>query len=615
MRCLIQNLKLKIMKPSRSQITIASVLCVAATALPLVPVWVAQHARPASRYPDSAGGAWALKRTIAVDLRDHTTDAQVQDLDARYHLDLEPNSAQSQGDKLMRATLAAGQDEAGLLAQLRRDPQVEAAEPEIAFSLPEQGKTAVAIADNHAAKAAASSGPLAFLSRRFVPNDPRYGEQWNFQMVGAEAAWKRTRGKGIVVAVIDTGVAATSSARGTRARDFDQTSFVPGYDFVHGDDNPFDDNGHGTHVAGTIAESTNNKEGVAGLAFEASIMPLKVLSAEGFGSSSDVADAIRFAADHGANVINMSLGSYFPSEVVHDAVRYAAKKRVVIVCAAGNGFGEDVGYPAAFPECIAVSSVGPDRQMAFYSSYGKEVTLAAPGGDMMNGEAGGILQNTILTPSEGSERGHGDNYYFFQGTSMATPHVAAVAALLMAQGERDPARVRDLLARSSMRGGSRLQYGAGILSADRATAREANQLHLALLKSLVFLLLAGGVLLVPASPLPWRLGFMGALWLGVFGPDCATALAGADTTWNLLGFSALVPFLLFWEWEDGPASQFVGVLAAGVAACLAWNLLCGSTPFTPTTFGLSALPWTLANIIACVALARLAWQRGKRKLG
>ena len=600
------------MKP---QTTIISVLLVAATALPLIPVWMAQHARPASRYPDwPDGAAKSLRRTIAVDLRDHTTDAQVQDLDARYHLDLESNSTQSQRDKLMRATLAAGQDEDNLLDALRRDPAIEAAEPEIAFSLPESGKITEAIADTHPAKPA-STGPLGFLSRRFVPNDPRYGEQWNFQMVGAEAAWKRTKGKGIVVAVIDTGVAATSSERGNRARDFDQTNFVPGYDFVHGDDNPFDDNGHGTHVAGTIAESTNNGEGVAGLAFEAKIMPLKVLSAEGYGSSSDVADAIRYAADHGANVINMSLGSYFPSEVVEDAVRYAAKKRVVIVCAAGNGFGEGVGYPAAFPQCIAVSSVGPDRQMAFYSSYGKEVTLAAPGGDMMAGEAGGILQNTILTPSEGGGRGNGDDYYFFQGTSMATPHVAAVAALLMAQGERDPARVRDLLALSSMPAGARLKYGAGILSADRATARAASQRHLALLKSLIFLLLAGGVLLVPASPLPWRLGFMGALWLGVFGPDCVTAAAGADTPWNLLGFSALIPFLLFWEWEEGPASQLVGVLAAGVAGCLAWNMLCGSTPFTPTTFGLSALPWTIANFVACVALARLAWRRGKRKLG
>ena len=203
------------------------------------------------------------------------------------------------------------------------------------------------------------------------PNDPLYEKQWNFRMIDTEGAWERTRGKGAVVAVIDTGV--------TQARDFKQTKFTVGYDFVNKKVNADDDHGHGTHVAGTIAESTNNNEGVAGIAFEATIMPLKVLSAEGGGTSGDIADAIRFAADKGANIINMSLGSMYPSDVIHEACKYARKKGVTIVCAAGNSFREGVGYPAAFPECIAVSSVGPSGNLSKFSSWGKQVAIARTG--------------------------------------------------------------------------------------------------------------------------------------------------------------------------------------------------------------------------------------------
>ncbi|MBC7808069.1 MAG: S8 family serine peptidase, partial [Akkermansiaceae bacterium] len=155
------------------------------------------------------------------------------------------------------------------------------------------------------------------------PNDPMYDQQWNFKMVGAEDAWKKTRGKGAVVAVIDTGVAAESTKKGKQCKDFNTTTFVKGYDFVNKDSDPFDDHGHGTHVAGTIAESTNNNEGVAGLAYESTIMPIKVLAANGSGYSSDIADAIRYAADNGANVINMSLGSNQPSSVIQKACQYA----------------------------------------------------------------------------------------------------------------------------------------------------------------------------------------------------------------------------------------------------------------------------------------------------
>src|SRR5262249_1184696 len=150
-------------------------------------------------------------------------------------------------------------------------------------------------------------------------------------------------GRNVVVAVIDTGVAFEKDSKCYRAKDFAETKFVKGYDFINNDEHPNDDNGHGTHVAGTIAESTNKGEGVAGLAPEAKMMALKVLSAGGFGNAADIADAIRFAADHGAQVINMSLGSPFPSAIIHSACVYAHKKGCTIVAAAGNGGSEGVG--------------------------------------------------------------------------------------------------------------------------------------------------------------------------------------------------------------------------------------------------------------------------------
>ena len=252
-------------------------------------------------------------------------------------------------------------------------------------------------------------------------------------MVKAEEAWEVTKGKGVVVAVIDTGVAYATSKKGTIARDFKETKFVKGLRFVNKDDNPYDDQGHGTHVAGTIAESTNNNEGVAGLAFEATIMPIKVLSARGGGTSADIGEGIRWAADHGAKIINMSLGGPYPDKIMGSACEYAYKKGVTIVCAAGNSGKEGVGYPGGFPECIAVSSVGPTGKLSFYSSWGKQVAIAAPGGDSeVGGPADGkILQNTVYQGK--------DDYYAFQGTSMASPHVAAVAALIEVTGGERPA--------------------------------------------------------------------------------------------------------------------------------------------------------------------------------
>jgi len=411
--------------------------------------------------------ASAQSSPLIVDVADKASKAEIAQLQAKIGGRWKPNSVVSSSNHVYQVFLSAA-EHVKALAALKTATNIDAYDNEHTYQL-DPDFLPLNLRQN--GKVANSVSPTST-----SPNDPRYAEQWNFQMVGAEAAWKRSRGTGVVVAVIDTGVSGTSSGKGQACRDFGSTTFTAGYDFVNRDTDPYDDHGHGTHVAGTIAEATNNSEGVAGLAYGATIMPLKVLSASGSGTSADIADAIRWAADKGANVINMSLGSPFPDAVIRSACTYASKKGVVIVAAAGNSGKQGVGYPAAYSECIAVSSVGPSGKLAGYSSWGKQVALAAPGGDIGGysdrDESAGILQNTNLPVEYG---GQGDGYYAFQGTSMASPHVAAAAALVMAQGIKDPAKVRKALTESAAKvtGGDVKKYGAGILNVDNATALAA----------------------------------------------------------------------------------------------------------------------------------------------
>ncbi len=606
-------------KRTRLTIIALGVLAVAATAIPMLPVWLSHPERPAPQVgkafrapdsvPSSAAPSSSQSQTLVIDLRDDATPDAIRALEARLGLVLTPNSIHAGSGKLMRAPVPAGRDAQTLLQSLRDDPLVESAETSVIFSTPERGLKSGP--ERSATPRVKPSTKPRRDRHSFMPNDPRYGEQWNLRMIGVPLAWQRSRGRGAIVAVIDTGVAARDSRRGKRGRDFAQTRFVRGYDFVNDDNDPYDDHGHGTHVAGTVAESTDNGEGVAGIAFEATVMPLKVLSAEGWGRSEDIADAVRFAADHGANVINMSLGSAYPSDVTRLAVRYAARKGVLVVCAAGNGFGEGVGYPAAFPECVAVSSVGPSGEMAFYSSYGNEVALAAPGGDMSGGPDDGVLQNTVFPVEQG---GAGDDYYHFQGTSMACPHVAGVAALLVAQGVRDPARLRDFLLRSATPREPRLRYGAGVLQADAATAMAAARGRERGAKKWLFVLLALAILVVPRRiPFGLRLALISALWSGYFGPDVAEAMMGANSPWNLISFSALLPFMAFWEWEEGSGSKLVAAFSLGVALCLGWGLMTGAAPFTVSAFGKAPQLWTAANTGAALLLAVVAWHRGNAR--
>lgn len=291
-----------------------------------------------------------------------------------------------------------------------------------------------------------------------VPNDPEYGKQWNMRSINVESAWDETHGNGVTVAVIDTGI--------SQVPDLNESKLVAGYDFVNDREDATDDNGHGTHVAGTIAQSTNNNFGVAGIAYEATLMPLKVLSQSGGGTVADIAEAVRYAADHGAGVINLSLGGGGDADVLREAIDYAYSKGVVIVAAAGNSSDSSAAFPARYPNVISVAALGPSGAKAPYSNFGAGVDISAPGGFMGEDEnpLGGILQNTI-DPETGESV-----FRAFQGTSMAAPHVAGVAALVKAVGIEEPEAIAAVLKQSARKipDDDLNHYGAGQLDAAAA---------------------------------------------------------------------------------------------------------------------------------------------------
>ena len=285
-----------------------------------------------------------------------------------------------------------------------------------------------------------------------VPNDPNYSQQWNFRSINIEQAWDNSKGEGVTVAVIDTGV--------TKVLDLQQTEFVEGYDFVNDRIDASDDNGHGTHVAGTIAQSTNNDYGVAGIAYKAKIMPLKVLSGGGGGTVADIAEAIRFAADHNADVINMSLGGGGENKLMQEAIDYAYDKGVIIIAAAGNENRNSSSYPARYPKVISVSATDSAGNKAPYSNYGAGVDISAPGGS----ETGKIIQETIVDSTGKTD------FLGLQGTSMASPHVAGVAALIKASGVDSPQEITEILKQSvrKVQEDPLNHYGAGQLDAAEA---------------------------------------------------------------------------------------------------------------------------------------------------
>lgn len=381
-------------------------------------------------------------------------------------------------------------------ATLRRSPRIAYAAP------------------NYIATASAPAPPLPDAE---IPNDPGtlfappgppggwVSMQWNFLPwegtgtallpvspggIDAVGAWqhliaaKRRGARGITVAVLDTGIAyRNDGARFRRSPDFSSGQFVPGYDFVSNDDEPLDENGHGTHVAGTIAEKTNNGIGLAGLAYRAKLMPVRVLDRNGSGQADDIARGIHFAVTHGADVINMSFNFGCGKKVpgIDQELRRAYHQGVVTVASIGNlGSEICVSPPATGPRVIGVGGTTEGGCLGGYSLLpGKGIDVLAPGGgspvvDCPSVSSRSIYQVT-LKGSNPRRFGEPSNYV---GTSMAAAHVSGVAAMVLASGVLKPtsspsARVNELTQR--LRATARsiglpaTRQGGGLIDAGAAT--------------------------------------------------------------------------------------------------------------------------------------------------
>jgi serine protease len=357
-----------------------------------------------------------------------------------------------------------------LAAQLRTQPEVEFAEPNLLY---------------HTST---------------TPNDPGFSDrQWNFAAIDMPRAWDINPGASdtVTVAVVDTGITSVSRSYGFQTwngraiqtinvpfgmnPDVKAARIVSPRDFVFWDGPVLDMEGHGTHVASTIGEETNNAIAEAGIAYRVKLMPVKVclgfwelqfaMSASGFRGflpagiggcpTSEIADGIRYAADHGARIINLSLGGPEPSSVIRDAIAYALGKGAFIAIAMGNAYeeGNPIEYPAAyaaeFNGVMSVGSVGPSLARAFYSNTGSHLEISAPGGNDREGGAKGMIWQSTIASSDSIPVSvvtpRFDRYVegAYEGTSMASPHVAGVAALLMSQGITNPAAVETTIKKTA----------------------------------------------------------------------------------------------------------------------------------------------------------------------
>lgn len=564
---------------------------------------------------------------ILIDVADHLTATQRREFLESLPGEPALNSVWSEREGLYR--LQVHPDAAlPLLQQLQSNPAVEFAEPDMQVQLVDPVEWSQPF-DVHAQD---GGQPVR-------PNDPLYEFQWHMDQIEVEGAWAQTRGQGVVVAVIDTGVAydQDASRRLTPVRDLAQTRLVAGYDFVSDDTTPLDEHGHGTHVAGTIAQSTNNAYGVAGVAPQSSIMPIRVLDGSGRGNTADIAESIRWAADNGAHVINMSLGGPLPSRIMNDAVQYAVSRGVTVIAAAGNSSSRLPSYPAAYHGVISVASTQFDRTTAFYSNYGNTIDIAAPGGNTRvdqngDGRPDGVLQETLA---------HGDisrhDFSLYMGTSMASPHAAGVAALLYSRGVTRPDRIEALLENSASREVpqfDRQRYGAGIIQASRALAQATSSQTF---PSALWGLVIAGVVAAGArrrSELSrsamWvagagmTAGAFGLSWMSTLPMGLSTcSLSAAVADWrplfatglhSALFMSALVPVGVWLLFGSARSPRSVAILLGSMGAWAAWLVASAFTPAANVIGvpGVGALDqtWLIANAgLACTVTLLAARER------
>ena len=553
---------------------------------------------------------------ILIDLEDDATPDQVVAIEKDLGITLTLVDDTAAETKLYRAHVDPAR-EAQLIAQLSARDDVEIAEPDSMMGLsPEE--TAVRFDVDEATEPG-------------FPNDPDYKYQWHLKQIGMPEAWKLADGNGVIVAVLDTGVGYENFKNMHVLPDLAGLTFVKPFNFVSNNVHAGDDHGHGSHVTGTIAQVTNNGIGVAGIARNVKIMPLKVLSAGGSGSVAGIADAIRYAADNGAKVINMSLGGPFPSKVLEKAVKYAHDKGTTVICAAGNDGKGKVGYPAAYPGSVAVSATQFDESITFYSNYGENIDIAAPGGNTQvdqngDGRPDGVLQNTIVI----GDPTH-DGYYAYMGTSMASPHAAGVAALIVGEGVTKPDAVEKILKSSARKPNGpkydKNKYGAGIIDAPAAVMEAratgggwqfglgiimAGAVASSVRRSKRIALGAkyvGGVVLGASGLffLPYLAPSLSSMW-GVHAlthglPSWDLGLLGVAGHGGAIFFSALIPLALI---AVGYGSARLRPLVIGLSVGVAAHLVFFAV--APVMAGTCAL-WLAANALACLGLARVAMRR------
>ncbi|WP_135546788.1 S8 family peptidase [Paenibacillus cymbidii] len=339
---------------------------------------------------ENEGTSHYHKNEVVVKFRTAPTDAELRQMQA----DTGASSVRKLGYTYV---FRSGTMEAKQLMAYFQTKNVEYAEPHFLYMTNSLG--------SGSGRAAAGSSPSPAADKASGPNDVLYAKyQWNLPIIDTLSGWDVGKGSSeVTVAVIDTGV--------DLAHPDLQGHLASGLNVIHEDADPIDDVGHGTHVAGVISALVNNGEGVAGMTWYNPVMPVKVLDETGAGNTYAVSQGIIWAADHGAKVINLSLGNYAEASFLHDAIKYAYDKDVVIVAASGNDNTDEPGYPAAYPEVLAVAAIDANQRKAAFSNYGDYIDVAAPGVS---------IASTYMHKQ----------YAALSGTSMASPHAAALAALI-----------------------------------------------------------------------------------------------------------------------------------------------------------------------------------------